>query len=142
MKNQQVRATPSTSGREFAVRTGEGESVERTQERPVFTPRTDIHETDGSVVLIADVPGVDEKSVDITLEDNILTITGRTRDFEVPHGYRKVYAEFEMGDFQRAFALSNKADPNGIKASVKHGVLRVEVPKAKPAQKKIPVMSD
>lgn len=122
--------------------TGARESVERTRERPVFMPRTDIYETENSVVLVAEMPGVDENSVDITLEDNVLTITGRTRELDVPDGYRRVYSEFGAGDYQRSFALSNKADANGIKASTKHGLLRVEVPKAKPAQKKIPVMAE
>ena len=54
---------------------GGREPVERTQERPVFMPRTDIYETENSVVLVAEMPGVDESSVDVTLEDNVLTIT-------------------------------------------------------------------
>ena len=117
-----------------------GESVERTRERPVRAPRTDIYETEDDVVLVADMPGVDQKSIDITLERNVLTIVGRTQDV-APEGYRLAYAEFEGGDFQRSFALSSQADPNGIEASMKDGVLQVRVPKAKPALKKIPVTS-
>ena len=129
MKNDKVQETP-------AARVGE--PVERTRERPVHAPRTDIYETEDEVVLVADMPGVDEKSIDITLERNVLTILGRTQDV-APEGYRLAYAEFERGDFQRAFALSNQADPNGIQASIQDGVLRVSVPKAKPALKKITV---
>lgn len=133
MKNEKVHETQS--------RSGPGESaVERTREQPVYTPRTDIYETEDAVILVADMPGVDEKSLDVTLERNTLTITGRTRD-EVPEGFRRAYAEFDRGDYQRSFALSSHADPNGIQASMKDGVLRVSVPKAKPALKKIPVVS-
>jgi len=130
MKNDKVQETRGAGAA--------GESVERTRERPVHTPRTDIYETEDAVVLVADMPGVDEKSLDVTLERNTLTITGRTQD-DVPEGYRRAYAEFDRGDYQRSFALSAHADPNGIQASMKDGVLRVSVPKAKPALKKIRV---
>ena len=131
MKNEKVQEASATRA---------GEPVERTRERPVHAPRTDIYETEDEVVLVADMPGVDQKSIDITLERNVLTILGRTQDV-APEGYRLAYAEFERGDFQRSFALSNQADANGIQASIKDGVLRVSVPKAKPALKKISVTS-
>ena len=114
-------------------------SVEHTRQRPVYTPPTDIYDNDSSVVLVSDMPGVDEKSVEVTLEDNVLTIVGRTPDF-APEGYRRTYAEFEPGDYQRSFVLSDRADSTGIEASVKNGVLRVMVPKSKPAQRKIPIV--
>lgn len=132
MKNDKIQETPGQGGAR--------DSVERTRERPVFAPRTDIYETEDAVVLVADMPGVDEKSLDVTLERSTLTITGRTQD-GVPEGYRLAYAEFERGDYQRSFALSAHADPNAIHASIKDGVLRVRVPKTKPALKKIPVTS-
>jgi HSP20 family molecular chaperone IbpA len=116
------------------------QSAERMQERMVFTPRTDIYETEGNFVLVADMPGVDEKSIDVTLEENVLTIVGRTQDF-APQGYRRVYDEIERGDYQRSFVLSDRADAGAIQASVKNGVLRVMVPKVKPSQKRIPVVS-
>ena len=111
-----------------------------TPARPVFTPRTQIHESEGSVVLVADMPGVDDQSVEVTLEDDVLTIVGRTHD-AAPAGYRRIYAEFEQGDYRRSFVLSDRADAAGIQASVKNGVLRVEVPKVKPAQRRIQVSS-
>jgi HSP20 family molecular chaperone IbpA len=114
-------------------------SSERTRERPIYAPPTDIYENEASVVLVADMPGVDEKSVEVTLVDNVLTVQGRTEDF-APQGFRRAYAEFERGDYRRSFVLSDRADAAGIQASVKNGVLRVTVPKAKPAQRKIPVL--
>jgi len=106
--------------------------------RPVFTPRTEIYETKDEVVLVAEMPGVDESSVEVTLEDDVLTIVGRTRDLAL-EGHRRVYAEFERGDFKRSFALTDAADADKIEAAVKNGILRVRVPKAKPASRKIPV---
>ena len=110
-------------------------------ERPVFAPRTEIYETMDEVVLVAEMPGVDESSVEVTLEDDVLTIVGRTRDLADLGlgGHRRLYAEFERGDFRRAFALTDAADAEKIEASVKNGLLRVRVPKARPASRRIPV---
>jgi HSP20 family molecular chaperone IbpA len=116
------------------------EAVEQTRERPVYAPRTDIYETEDAVFLVADMPGVDDKSIDVTLERSTLTIRGRTQ-YSAPEGYRLAYAEFERGDYQRSFVLSANADANRIEASMKDGVLRVSVPKTKPALKKIRVTS-
>jgi len=114
---------------------------ERTRARPVLTPRADILETEDGVHLIADMPGVDENNVDVTLEKNVLTITGNATLPEV-EGYRRVYSEFGEGDYQRVFQLSNEVDSAEIKATVKNGVLRLSVPKRKPSTRKIPVLSE
>ncbi len=115
-----------------------GTNAVTTPERPVFTPRTEIYETKDDVVLVAEMPGVDETSVEVTLEDDVLTIVGRTRDLAL-EGHRRVYAEFERGDFKRSFALTDAADAEKIEASVKNGILRVRVPTAQPASRRIPV---
>jgi HSP20 family molecular chaperone IbpA len=108
------------------------------ERRPVVTPRTEILETKDDVVLVAEMPGVDETSVEVTLEDDVLTIRGKTEDPAL-EGHRRVYAEFERGDYERSFALTDGADAGKIEASVKNGLLRVRVPKARPASRKIPV---
>lgn len=104
-------------------------ATERTKPGKVFVPRVDIRETKDTMVLIADMPGVDEKSVDITLEKNILTVTGSVAPtvFE-NHGI--VHAEYDVGDFERAFTISDEVDRDGIAAVVKNGVLRVTLRKA------------
>jgi HSP20 family molecular chaperone IbpA len=107
-------------------------------ERPLFSPRTEIFETKDEFVLVAEMPGVDDTSVDVTLEEQVLTTSGRTRDV-APDGYRRIYAEFERGDYRRSFELSDRADAEKIEASMKDGILRVRVPKAKPAARRIPV---
>ena len=81
---------------------------------------------------------VDEKSLEITLEGNVLKLVGRTQDPQM-EGYSLRYAEFEPGDFERTFALSSRVDPERISASIKNGVLRLGVPKLQPAQKQIQV---
>jgi len=67
------------------------EKGERTRTTPVYTPRADIFETRGQVIVVADMPGVDENSVEITLEKNTLTIRGYVKQDEHP-GYTLSYA--------------------------------------------------
>ena len=105
----------------------------RTAPRRVFMPRADIYETKDSIVVTADMPGVDDKNVDITLEKNILTISGKVESF-APEGYEAAYREYEEGDFERQFTLTDEIDREGIQASMKNGVLKLTLPKAGPAK--------
>ncbi len=117
------------------------ERAERTRTRPVFSPRADIYETTGAIVVVADMPGVAEDGVDITLERNLLTLKG-TVPVPTREGYRLGYGEWEDGDYERTFVLSEGVDREGISATVKDGVLRLTLPKAREAlSRKIPVMA-
>ena len=109
--------------------------AERTRDRRAFVPRTDIYETDQGIHLVVDMPGVDETNVDITLEKNVLTINGYVEP-TFPEGYTLAYAEYDVGDYQRSFQLSNQIDLAKIDATIKDGVLRLYLPKIGPAQKK------
>lgn len=109
--------------------------TERTKNRKVFVPKVDIYETRDSIVLIADMPGVDETSVDITLEKNILTITGSVEPLHI-EGYSLAYTEYDIGDYQRAFTISDEVDRNKIDAVVKNGVLKITLHKAEQAKAK------
>jgi HSP20 family protein len=105
------------------------EGVERTRPHKVYTPNVDILERKDEIVVTADLPGVDEKSLDITLEKNVLTINGRVES-EVAEPYRIAYAEYGIGDYQRAFTLSDEVDKERIQATMKNGVLRLVMHKA------------
>lgn len=109
--------------------------AERTRSRRAYVPRVDIYETDNDIVLLADMPGVNENSIDINLEKNVLSINGSVEPDE-PDNYGLAYGEYEMGDYQRSFTLSNEIDQDKIEATVKNGVLRLCLPKAGPAQTK------
>lgn len=109
------------------------EGAERTSERRAYIPRVDIYETDEGINLVADMPGVDENSIDIMLEKNVLSIRG-TVDFEAPEDYSLAYAEYGVGDYERRFTLSDEIDQERIEASVKNGVLNLYLPKAGPAK--------
>jgi HSP20 family molecular chaperone IbpA len=102
--------------------------AERTRDRLAFVPRADVFETEDAIVVVADMPGVDENSVDITLESNVLTIEGEVEP-EAPEGLSLAYAEYRVGDYRRAFSISDQIDREGIEATVKDGVLRLHLPK-------------
>ncbi len=109
------------------------EETERTRDRQVYIPRADIYETENAIIVMADVPGADESSLDITLEKNVLTIFASVQP-EQPEGYSLIYQEYGVGDYERSFILSNQVDRAKIEATVKGGVLRLELPKAAEAQ--------
>ncbi len=105
------------------------EKPEQTRVRRVYSPRVDIFEKDNAIVLLADMPGTDEKNINISLEKNILTITGEV-DVEDRQGYQLEYAEYGIGDYSRSFTVSEDIDRDKIEATVKNGVLRLILPKA------------
>ena len=105
------------------------EGSERTRARRVYIPRADIYETEDSIFVSADMPGVDENSVEIMLEKNELKITGYV-DREAPEGYELAFAEYGVGDYQRKFMISNEIDRDKIEAKIKDGVLHLSLPKA------------
>ncbi len=102
--------------------------VERTRAGKIYNPDVDIIEGKDKIVVIADMPGVSEGSVDVTLEDNILTIYGKV-DWDVPETMKITHAEYGVGDYQRIFTISGEINREKIQATVKNGVLRLVMPK-------------
>ena len=111
----------------------EMEGAERTRTGLVFVPNVDIYESGDDVVLLADMPGIDENTIDIMLEKNILTIRGFADDGE-REGYGLAYSEYDTGDYERTFALSDEVDRNKIEATMKNGVLKLTLPRAEEAR--------
>jgi HSP20 family molecular chaperone IbpA len=109
--------------------------TEKIRNVKTFIPRVDIYETREALFLIAEMPGVDEKTVDVELEKNVLTISGRVEDGKMKD-YNLVFSEYEVGDYERTFTLSDEIDRDKIKATVKQGVLRLELPKAEKVKPK------
>jgi HSP20 family molecular chaperone IbpA len=102
-------------------------------------PRVDIYETERSYCLVADMPGVGAEGLEVSAHRNTLVIHGRV---ERP-ATRPDYREFELGDYQRAFILGEDLDSSGIAATLRDGVLRVEIPKSPDNRpKKIPVRTE
>ena len=127
-----------------AQETGKQEIVEGAVERPgerlAFVPRTDIYETNDGIFVVADIPGVKANSVNITLEENVLSIEGSVEPW-APENHRLAYAEYRVGDYQRKFKLSDRVDRDGIEAQMKGGVLRLHLPKVQPTTKRIVVQA-
>jgi len=116
--------------------------MENTRNGYTFVPRVDIYETENSIVLLADMPGVNEDSVDITLEKNILTIVGYAEP-QAPENFEPAYSEYRFGSYKRTFALSDEVNREQIEATVKNGVLRLVMPKAEAAKtRKITVKAE
>ena len=102
--------------------------AERTRDRPAFVPRADIYETDEAIFVMANLPGVDENAIDITLEKGILTISGTVEPTPM-EGYDLVHAEYRVGDYVRRFSLSDEIDQDNIQAAIKNGVLNLTLHK-------------
>ncbi|OPX23152.1 MAG: heat-shock protein Hsp20 [Planctomycetales bacterium 4484_123] len=117
------------------------EGVERTRSGKVFSPPVDIWETDEAIVLAADMPGVDAESVEVSLEDGVLTIRGAVRPHG-PEGADLAYAEYDPGDYVRRFSISEEIDQDRIEARIAGGVLRLTLPKAQPTRRKIEVKAE
>lgn len=106
--------------------------AEQTKTAPVFVPAVDIHETETSLTLTADMPGVQANGLTIDLEDSVLTIRGETAE---PAANRQVrYREYQEGNYYRQFTLGEVIDQAKISASLKDGVLTLELPKAEKAK--------
>ena len=102
-----------------------------------WTPAVDIREDGEQFVITADIPGVEPRDIEITMENGVLTIKGErkleTRG-EGDNGYRRV--ERAYGSFYRRFTLPDTADAEAVSASGKHGVLEVVIPKRAALQPK------
>ena len=118
------------------------EAGEGTRPGPVFVPAVDILENEKELIVLADMPGVDSKNVDIDLRDNQLTIIGRIDSVEDEKEV-SLYKEFNWGDYFRVFTLSDIIDQGKITAKMDNGVLRLVLPKFEKAKpQKIKVISD
>jgi len=91
--------------------------------------RKSISKTKEAIILVADMPGVDEKTVDVVLDKNTLTISGTSEPLSFKD-YSIGYCEYDVGDYQRAFTISDEVDKDKIEATVKNGVLRLILCKA------------
>jgi HSP20 family protein len=126
--NTPPTTTPTTSRPRTADRTA-----------GVVAPAVDIYETDKAFVLLADMPGVAPDGLDVVAERNELVIRGRVD----PPASTPDYQEFELASYYRTFTLTDDLDTAGISATLRDGVLRIEIPKSPKVQpKKIPVRTE
>jgi HSP20 family molecular chaperone IbpA len=102
---------------------------EQTRAGRTFVPQVDICETPEGLWLWADMPGVDDKSVEVRLDEGVLTIQGQVslEDYE---NLAPVYTEYNVGNYFRRFSLSQDVDTDHIKGRMNNGVLQLELPKS------------
>ena len=98
-----------------------------------FLPVTDIFETGDALKVILEMPGVDKESVDVRVENDVLTIEGQV-DFTKYQGLTPLYTEYNVGNYARSFELSSKIDQERIGAELKDGVITLILPKAEKAK--------
>lgn len=110
------------------------------QDANAWTPRVDVCEEDARYVILADIPGVDAKDIEISMDKGVLTIKGERKSEVAAESGKVTRAERCHGAFERSFALPDSADAEAITASGKHGVLEIAIPKkARAAPRKIVV---
>lgn len=94
-----------------------------------WAPRVDIKEEVNRFVIFADIPGVDPKDIEVSMEKGILTIKGERSSETIDENERYTRLERSRGTFYRRFALPDSADADGIKATGRNGVLEISIPK-------------
>lgn len=119
-----------------------GRRIDEEGLRGAWMPAVDIRETKDAFDVIAELPGIDAKDVDVSVQENTLTIRGERRREEVKENETVHRIEREYGVFERSFTLPRSADAEKIQAKYRDGVLSLTVPKreeAKPKSLKINV---
>ena len=119
-----------------------GEGREESLASSSFAPPVDVYEDEHHITLKLEVPGIDEKDIDIRIENNTLTVQGERKfeQEEKEENYRRV--ESRYGSFTRTFTLPTTVDSEKVEASYDKGVLKVKLAKkaeAKPKQIKVNV---
>ncbi len=110
-----------------------------------FAPAVDVYEDEHSITLKIEVPGINEKDIDVRIENNTLTVQGERKleKEEKEENYRRI--ERQYGSFTRTFTLPNTVDTESVAANYEKGVLKVQLAKkaeAKPKQIKVNVGSE
>ena len=139
---------PLRPGRDFALlrremdRLFDGAFDGDREAQTVWSPRADVAETDGHYLLSLDLPGIDRDTLDVTLDDGTLKISGERRHTAASGDGRVHRVERAHGRFFRSFSLGSDLDPEAIEASYDDGVLTVRVGKSEARQpRRIPVGS-
>ena len=110
-----------------------GDSDVYTDTAANWVPSVDIKEDKDAYIVAADVPGVDPKAIDVSLEDGVLTVKGERKDERSDEGEGYTRTERVYGSFYRRFTLPDTADADNISAKTEHGVLKLRIPKKEKA---------
>ena len=120
------------------TRTPQGEAPQA--EERFRVPPVDILETDEQFEIVADMPGVSQSGLSVTVDEGNLEIIGRCEGAD--RDAARLYAEFEPIAYRRVFTLSPELDAGAIEGRIARGVLRIKLPKAEQARtRKIPIQA-
>jgi HSP20 family protein len=121
--------------REIATKEKQQLATPQEQTRPgrYYVPDVNIYEFEESLKLWADMPGVKEKDLNVTLKNGVLTIVGQVAT-DMYAGLRPLYTEYNVGNYYREFTLNEDIDESNIKATLRNGVLELELPKKEQAR--------
>lgn len=109
-----------------------------------LAPRLDVAETDKAYEVTVELPGIEQKDLDVTVADGVLTIKGEKKAESEDKAKGRLHVERSYGAFQRSLSLPADADDGKIEAAFKNGVLKLTIakaPEAKPASRKIDIQS-
>jgi len=100
-------------------------------------PKVNVYEYEDKVGVIAEIPGLDKKHIDIEVEDGILTISGDKHGLPEDNGAKVIRRELKTSSFKRSFTLGEELDGDSIDANFKDGILSISIPKIAPKKPKV-----
>lgn len=106
-------------------------------EGATFSPSLDLSESDSEIKVTAELPGMDENDVNVSLAHNVLTISGEKKDEHEEKNENFHRIERSYGSFKRSVTLLQEVDPDSVEATFKNGVLTVVLPKTRKAQEEV-----
>jgi len=104
------------------------------EEQRFIVPPVDVYETDQGLTALVDLPGVALEDVEIRVDEDLLTISGRTT--HAPEDRESLHSEFRLVDFRRQFTLGSEVDQGKISAGMKDGVLTITLPRVEKSKPK------
>ena len=99
-------------------------------------PKVNVYEYDDKVGIVAEIPGLNKKQLNVDVEDGVLTISGDKHSTFEEDGAKVIRRELKQSSFKRSFELGEQLDGDNIAASFKDGVLSVSIPKIEPEKPK------
>lgn len=124
-----------TNSQELAVRDKRelATKEEKTVPGRFYVPPTDVYETEETLTVVMEMPGVDRTNLDVSLINDVLLVEGEI-DFSKYQSMEPIYTEYNVGHYTRSFSLSSKVDQEHIAAQLEDGVLTLTLPKSADAK--------
>jgi HSP20 family protein len=99
-------------------------------------PKVNVYEYEDKVGVVAEIPGLDKKQLDVAVEDGVLTISGDKHSAFEDDGAKVIRRELKQSSFKRSFELGDMLDGENVSANFKDGILSVSIPKIEPEKPK------